>query len=207
MNLYVYHHNQQLGPFPLESVREMAQLGSVPPEALVWHEGAPEWMPLGTFLAQHPVGAAAPGPGLARAPGPGSGRAQMVARMAAATASSTRRDEVPSEGKLFLMTVAAAIGVAVVLGAAWAAIQCVTRIQLPYLIGTSIGGLCGFTVDKVSRGSAGVLYVGIALGACVLAWLIGIFGVLAGGAEPRIGIWTIVSFVFALALAWKAAYL
>jgi len=60
MNLYLYHNNEQSGPFPLEAVQEMVRLGTVPETALAWYEGAPEWMPLTTFLPKQEAAATPP---------------------------------------------------------------------------------------------------------------------------------------------------
>ena len=54
MQLFLYHEDRQSGPFSLEAVRDMVRLGAVPESALGWHEGAPEWLPLGTILAEAP---------------------------------------------------------------------------------------------------------------------------------------------------------
>ena len=190
MNLYVHHDNQQVGPFPEESVREMVRVGSVPETALVWHEGAPDWVPLSTFLEQR---------------GPGVQTRALAQRAALGRAAMKSAGSVPSDASLFLRTLGASLGVAVLAGIGWAVFQSFTRIQLPYIFGVGIGWLCGYTVDKVSRGMAGGLFLALAIGSCLLAWVIGVFGVAFAGLAPRIGILTLACFVLALGMAWKTA--
>jgi hypothetical protein len=79
------------------------------------------------------------------------------------------------------------------------------HIQLPLIIGGGIAWLCGWTVVKVSRESTGWAWIGVAIGSAILAWCIGIFGVVLMGAEPLITIWTIVTFFLAIGSAWRAA--
>lgn len=196
MNLYVYDQGQQVGPFPAESVQEMLRVGSISADAQVWHEGAPEWTPAATFFG---TTAAAPA-----VTAPAHPAARAMARAAAASGSGA---DVPSEGTLFVRALAAGGGVAVLLGALWAGLQVITEmnLQLPLIIGSAIAYLCGWTVLKVSRECTGWTWISLAIGAAVLAWIVGIFGVIALGATPRIGLWTIVSFFFAMGTAWRVA--
>lgn len=62
MDFYLHHQGQQLGPYPLETVHQMLRQGGLSATDLVWHEGAPEWMPLPAFLARNPSGTAALAP-------------------------------------------------------------------------------------------------------------------------------------------------
>ena len=51
MQLYVTQKGQQAGPFPIETVKGMLERRELTPTDLVWHEGAPGWMPLSSFMA------------------------------------------------------------------------------------------------------------------------------------------------------------
>lgn len=202
MNLFLYDNNKQVGPFPAESVQEMIRVGSISSQALAWHEGAPDWMPVTAFFAQQgvPVAPAAPAASAPLHP--------AAAAMARAAASPTRRQEnVPGEGTLFVQAAGAGIAVAVLLGAAWAALQVVTEmnLQLPWIIGCAIAYLCAWTVGKVSREMAGWAWISLAIGSAVLAWIVGIFGVAIVGEIPRIGLWTIIAFFLAIGTAWRVA--
>jgi len=201
MNLFIYDNNQQTGPFPPESVLEMVRVGSVSPQAMVWHEGAPDWVPLATFLAP-------PGNPVVPTPPPLAPLHPAAAAVARAAASTSRRQEdPPGLGALFVRALGAGFAAAVVLGAAWAALQVVTemRLQLPLILGCGIAYACAWTVGKVSREMAGWPWISLAIGAAGLAWIIGIFGVALVGEAPRIGVWTVASFVLAMGTAWRVA--
>lgn len=60
MQLYVTQKGQQAGPFPLETVKDMLQRNELLPTDLVWHEGAPGWMPLSSFMAVRETAGTAP---------------------------------------------------------------------------------------------------------------------------------------------------
>ena len=51
MQLYVTQKGQQAGPFPIETVKGMLERRELTPTDLAWHEGAPGWMPLSSFMA------------------------------------------------------------------------------------------------------------------------------------------------------------
>jgi hypothetical protein len=205
MDLFVYDQGQQSGPFPGEQVQEMLRSGSLSTEAMVWHEGAPDWVPAATFFGP-PVAVPPPIPAVRVV----AAAAQHPAAQAVVRASGRARvpgEAVPTEGALFVRALGVGLGTAVLLGAGWAALQVVTQmmLQLPFIIGGAVGWLCGYAVSKASRDSAGWAWAGLAIGCAVVAWVVGIFGVMVAGAEPRIGLWTLVGFVFAIGSAWRAA--
>ncbi|SRR6266404_3253934 len=70
MDFYLHRQGQQLGPYPLETVHQMLRQGGLSATDLVWHEGAPEWMPLSAFLARNPTGTTVPAPAAAPRPAP-----------------------------------------------------------------------------------------------------------------------------------------
>lgn len=59
MPILVHHDNQQLGPYPEATARQMLADGRLPPTALAWREGMAEWKPLGELLATLPAAAPA----------------------------------------------------------------------------------------------------------------------------------------------------
>ncbi len=59
MQIHVHHQGAQIGPFTREAVAEMVRLGTLGPDANVWHEGLPDWIPAGQFLQQLPPESAA----------------------------------------------------------------------------------------------------------------------------------------------------
>ena len=190
MDLLVYDGEKQAGPYAVETVAEMIRSGAISQEAHVWHEGATDWIPVATYLAQRspPIAAPAAGP----------------SRIAAAV--STRRTEsVPTEGATFGKAAVAGIAVAVLGGAMWAAFQIGVKVQLPYIFGVGLAWLCCTTIDKVSRGSAGGLYLALYLGCVILGWAVGVFGVVVGGLVPSIGLWTMACFLYVLYMAVRKA--
>jgi hypothetical protein len=195
MNVFIYQQNQQSGPFSAEAFQGMLQMGSVANDASVWLEGSPDWVPLATFLTQHPELAPQAAP-VAASPAVGRIRA-------AAAPVAMRSSAAASEGGALLKTIGASLGVAIACGVAWAIEQCFLGIQLPYIIGVGIAWICGKTVATVSGGTTGALYQMVGAGSCTLAWAVGVFGVALGDREPRVGIWTIVCFLFALGMTWK----
>ncbi len=81
-DLYLHHQGQQLGPYPLATVHQMFQQGGLSATDLVWHEGAPEWMPLSAFLARNPAGTALPTPAAPAPPIPTQNPDAFARRMA-----------------------------------------------------------------------------------------------------------------------------
>lgn len=75
MQLFVTQKGQQAGPFPMETVKAMLERRELTPTDMVWHEGAPGWMPLSSFMAVQSASApmstsAAPPVAVAAAPRP-----------------------------------------------------------------------------------------------------------------------------------------
>ncbi len=61
MQLYVTQRGQQAGPFPVETIKAMLDRGEITSTDMVWHEGAPGWMPLSSFMSvQAAVGTVSP---------------------------------------------------------------------------------------------------------------------------------------------------
>jgi len=54
MNFYVGKNGQQLGPFTQDQVRSMLDGGLLGHADLAWHEGVPDWAPLGQLLGLAP---------------------------------------------------------------------------------------------------------------------------------------------------------
>lgn len=55
MDLFVLVEGQQRGPFPLQSLREMRELGSLGSETLVWSPESNSWTTLDDYLLRHPL--------------------------------------------------------------------------------------------------------------------------------------------------------
>ena len=190
MDLLVYDGEKQAGPFAVETVAEMVRSGTISQDAHVWHEGATDWIPVATYLAQHspPIAAAAARPS-----------------HVAAAVSPRRTESIPTEGATFGKAAVAGIVVAVLGGALWAAFQIGVKVQLPYIFGVGVAWLCCTTIDKVSSGSTGGLYLALYLGCVILGWAVGVFGVRFGGLGPSIGLWTIACFLYSLYMAVRKA--
>jgi hypothetical protein len=131
----------------------------------------------------------------------------VTPRLLPKAAPTHERDALATDLRLLLQTAGAALAFAIVAGVVWAAFYCRTGFQLPLIIGVVIGYFCGFVVDKASHGTGGFLYVGLAIGACALAWFIGVIGPAFFGHPVGIGLWTLAGFVFAAAVAWRNAAL
>lgn len=54
MEFFVSINGEQRGPFSLESLHQMKQLGSVPTDTLVWSKDRNAWSALDEFLTLHP---------------------------------------------------------------------------------------------------------------------------------------------------------
>lgn len=46
LNIYTYHDGNKGGPFTRAELQKELVRGNLPPSALVWHSGLPEWVPL-----------------------------------------------------------------------------------------------------------------------------------------------------------------
>lgn len=137
MEIHVFVNNQQLGPYPKETVIQMAGLGSLPADASVWHDGASDWYPLSEFLSKNGGVAAS-----VAAAGPERGERESVL--------VPRMDEGPSPAAYVVRGVAAGFGTAVVAGGIWLAFSIWTGIWLG-LIGLLVGWLVGKATSVASR--------------------------------------------------------
>jgi hypothetical protein len=189
MELHLFHQGQQAGPFNLDNLADMYRCGSIGPDAMVWHEGAPDWIPITAFLAQH---------------APAAVTQPSASHRAAGVPLRTAATETPSESAVFLRAGMAGMAVAVLGGLGWAALQAfgTPMLQLPYAIGVSLTFLACFAVDKTSGGSSGALYLLLNLACVFVLWSVGIFGPLMFGGDALIGIYTIAGFVLSLIIAW-----
>ena len=138
MELHIYDNEQQIGPFAPEVVQQMLESGALSPNAQVWHEGAPDWIPILTFFPQQAPPAAAP-----------------PSRFQPAAVEPMSRG--PDEGAVFVKAAVAGLGVALIAGVGWAALQAFASplLQLPYAIGVAFTFLCCHTVNKASFESSG----------------------------------------------------
>jgi hypothetical protein len=116
MDIHVFANNQQMGPFPKDTVLQMASIGSIPPDASVWHDGAKDWYPVGEFVAAH--GAATPAPAREEV---------SQSRPSVAVLPSSSLDG-PSPTACVIRGVAAGFGTAVACGGAWLALSITTGI-------------------------------------------------------------------------------
>lgn len=156
MQISVYNNGQQLGPFPLDAIHNMVRLGSLPQTAHVWYEGAPDWIPLPTFLQQYPVPAAP-----AAMPMQAAARTQMSpAMMAAAQAHGAQGGQISDSQRLLRATIAGAVA-ALIGGGVWAGLVITTGVEIGY-VAWGIGLLCGFAVSKLGRGN-GSIFQGMAV--------------------------------------------
>lgn len=137
MEIHVFANSQQMGPYPKETVIQMAGLGSLPADASVWHDGAGDWYPLSEFLAKNGGAVAS-----AAAAGPERGEHEL--------AQVSMGDEGPSPTAFVVRGVAAGFGTAVVAGGVWLAFSIWTGIWLG-LIGLLVGWLVGKATSVASR--------------------------------------------------------
>ena len=203
MQISVYNNGQQLGPFPLDAVHNMVRLGSLPQTALVWYEGAPDWIPLPTFLQQYPVPAAP-----VAMPMQAAGPSQMSPGMiAAAHAHGAQAGQISDAQRLLRATIAGAVA-ALIGGGVWAGLVITTGVEIGY-VAWGIGLLCGFAVSKLGRGH-GSIFQGMA----VIFSLIGIaIGKMAfvmtedsgGSITDTLGGVDIIFVLLAIASAWQMA--
>jgi uncharacterized RDD family membrane protein YckC len=90
VNWYYAKDGVQLGPVPIGQLRDMARMGTLQPNDLVWTEGMPEWRPasavqavFATAMAPAPPGVMPYGGGAAAPgyfPGPGTGGLNYYSR-------------------------------------------------------------------------------------------------------------------------------
>ncbi len=206
MQISVYNNGQQLGPFPLDAVHNMVRLGSLPQTAHVWYEGAPDWIPLPTFLQQYPVPAApaAPAGMPMRSAGPSHALPEM---MAAARAQGAEAGQISDGQRLLRATIAGGIA-ALIGGGVWAGLAIGTSSEIGY-VAWGIGLLCGFAVSKLGRGN-GTIFQAMAAIFSLVGIAIGKLGfVMSAGSEftimDTLGVVDIVFVVFAVASAWQMA--
>jgi hypothetical protein len=196
MQISVYNNGQQLGPFPLEAVHNMVRLKSLPNEAMVWYEGAADWIPLPTFLQQYPVPAAP-----AAAAAPASGR--MSTQQMLSASQAPRGDGQLSDGARLLRATIAGGVAALIGGGVWAGIAIATGIQLGY-VAWGIGLLSGFAVSKLGRGHGTIFQVMAVL--CSLAGIaLGKVAIVMATGFLAISLVDIVFVILAVASAWQMA--
>lgn len=186
MEIHVFANNQQMGPYPKDTVIQMAGLGSLPADASVWHDRAGEWYPLSEFLAKN-GGAAVAAP--AAAAGPERQEREVV--------QVSMRDEGPSPTAYVVRGVAAGFGTAVVAGGIWLAFSIWTGIWLG-LIGLLVGWLVGTATSVASREEGAAI---LPISAVVFTLMTCAPVLIARPLSP----WVWLGSAFACFNAWKAA--
>jgi hypothetical protein len=144
MDIHVFANNQQMGPFPKDTVLQMASIGSIPADASVWHDGAKDWYPLGDFVAAH--GGATPAPATEQA---------SPDRPAVAVLPNSSL-EGPSPTACVIRGVAAGFGTAVACGGAWLALSITTGVWIGY-VGLLVGWLVGKATSAASREEGAII--------------------------------------------------
>ena len=187
MEIHVFANNQQMGPYPKETVIQMAGLGSLPADASVWHDGAGDWYPLSEFLAKN-GGVAVAAPAAEAAP-----ELERQER----EALRVRRDEDPSPRAYVVRGVAAGFGTAVVAGGIWLAFSIWTGIWLG-LIGLLVGWLVGKATSVASREEGAAI---LPISAVVFTLMTCAPVLIARPLSP----WVWLGSAFACFNAWKAA--
>ncbi len=191
MQLHVHHQGNQIGPFAPEAVAEMVRLGTLGPDASVWHEGLPDWVPVNEFLQQLPAPAAP---------------AAVVAPVAAANSDG------PSELSVVLKALACGLVVALVAGVIFGVIEAKlgdatrgARRILGWLL-AGLGWLVGFTVSRVSRGYDSWLLVGGAAASALVGLLFSVWvaGAVGGDGGPTV-FGSIIQIVIGTAIAGYVA--
>jgi len=205
MQISVFNNGQQLGPFPLDAVHNMVRLGSLPDTAHVWYEGAPDWIPLPTFLQQYPVPAA---PAAAPVHVHSAAPARMTPQqMLAASHAGAGEAQLSDSTRLVRATIAGGVA-ALIGGGVWAGIAIGTEREIGY-VAWGIGLLCGFAVSKLGRGH-GTIFQAMAAVFSLIGIAIGKFAfVMNVGSDLSImdtlGVVNIVFVVLAVASAWQMA--
>ncbi len=173
MQLHVHHQGSQIGPFTPEAVAEMVRLGTLGPDASVWHEGLPDWVPVNEFLQQLPAPAAP---------------------AAVATPVVAANTDGPSELSVVLKALACGLVVALVAGVIFGVIEAKlgdatrgARRILGWLL-AGLGWLVGFTVSRVSRGYDSWLLVGGAAASALVGLLFSVWvaGAVGGDGGPTV---------------------
>jgi hypothetical protein len=196
MQISVYNDGQQLGPFPIEDVHNMVRLGSLSPTAHVWHDGAPDWIPLPTFLQQHPMPAAPAVTPRAALP---AAHASLYAPQATAG-----QDQLSDAARLVRATIAGGVA-ALIGGGVWAGLAVGIGVELGY-VAWGIGLLCGFAVSKLGRGH-GTIFQVLAVVCSLVGIAIGKIAFMMNGNDiaDAFGIVDIVFVLLAVASAWRMA--
>ena len=166
MQISVYNDGQQLGPFPLDAIHNMVRLGSLPQTAHVWYEGAPDWIPLPTFLQQYPV-PAAPATALMHSVGPSPRSPGMIG---AGQPHGAQAGQISDAQRLLRATIAGGVA-ALIGGGVWAGLVIGTGVEIGW-VAWGIGVLCGLSVSKLGRGHGTIFQamaavfslIGIAIG-------------------------------------------
>lgn len=193
MVFHVFANNQQMGPFNKEAVLEMAAMGSIPADASVWHDGAPDWYPLAEFLSAHGGGGAVQ----SVVPSAGADPAPATVPARRGSVGEGVRDDGPSPTAFVVRGVAAGFGTAVLGGAAWLAFSMFTGFWIGY-IGILVGWLVGKATSAASREEGAVILPVSAVLFTVLAFA----PVLA---MAYLSPWVWLSLAFGCFNAWRAA--
>ena len=132
---YLLHFadGSQYGPIDREMLEAWHREGRIPPDALAWPEGAPEWLPVPTVLATPAPASPEPAPPAGeKAPEAGAGLASLgpddtkpprrASHRPRRTARAPRRGDSQGLRLVLLATAGAAVVVAVV-GGLWALLQ------------------------------------------------------------------------------------
>ncbi len=188
MEIHVFANNQQLGPFSKESVLEMARLGSLPPDASVWHDGVKDWYPVSEFVGNQGGAVATP------VSVPTAEEALSPERL---VSSRSESEGEPSPTTFVVRGVAAGLGTAVVAGGAWFAFSFMTGIWIG-LIGLLVGWLVG-KMTSVANREEGAAILPISAVVFTLVTYLPILVV-----RPM-NLWVWLSCAFAGFNAWKAA--
>lgn len=202
MQIHVHNNGQSLGPFPLAAFHEMVRLGSLPDTAVVWYEGAPDWVPLPTFLQQHPLPAAPAAAAAAVAPSP-TRPAAVTPQMLAAARAQTRGGQEISDVQRVMRAGVAGGASALIGGAVWAGIAIALSVELGY-VAWGIGLLCGFAISKFGRGH-GVVFQIMAVVCSLVGIGIGKIGFAMSAGFLSIRLFDLLFIGLAMVSAWRMA--
>ena len=188
MEVLVYANQQQLGPFTPETVADMARMGSLPAEAMVWHEGVSEWYPLTGFLEQHAPGTPVTPPPVEEPP-----VAPVRSTLASLNPPQIGGDGIPSSASCIVRGVAAGFGVALVGGMLWLGASVMVGFRIPF-VGLGIGWLVGTMTARAARNEASVI-----LPVSAVLWTF------LACAPFTVGIYSLLGLLFACYWAWRTA--